>query len=174
MPQQRIASNLLRVAPLDNRGVLIMNIADLCRREAVTVRPSDEVLTAARLMRESHVGYLAVIDQVQPGEHPRPVGVLTDRDIVVAVVAPAVDPARVSVGDIMTRTPVMASGTDSPEQAARAMRRAGVRRLPVVGQQGELIGVVSLDDVLEYLAGALQSIAGAIRHEQQVERQLRL
>jgi CBS domain-containing protein len=151
-----------------------MDIFDFCRCELLTVRSSDEVLTAARLMREKHVGYLVVVDQVEPGKHPRPAGVLTDRDIVVAVVAEAIDPARVSVGDIMTRAPVTVNGTDSPEQAARTMRRAGVRRLPVVGQQGELVGVVSLDDVLEYLAGELQSVAVAIRHEQQVERRLRL
>jgi CBS domain-containing protein len=151
-----------------------MNIVDFCRCELLTVRPTDEVLVAARLMREKHVGCLAVVDQVESGKHPRPVGVLTDRDIVVAVVAQAIDPARVSVGDIMTRAPVTANGTDSPEQAARTMRRAGVRRLPVVDQQGELVGVVSLDDVLEYLAGELQSVAAAIRHEQQVERRLRL
>jgi CBS domain-containing protein len=151
-----------------------MNIVDFCRCELLTVRPSDEVLLAARLMREKNVGCLAVVDQVAPGKHPRPVGVLTDRDIVVAVVAEAIDPAGVRVGDIMTRAPVTASGTDSPEQAAHTMRRAGVRRLLVVGQQGELIGVVSLDDVLEYLAGELQSVAAAIRHEQRVERRLRV
>jgi CBS domain-containing protein len=150
-----------------------MNVDSLCHRDPVTICPSDEVLAAAQLMREKHVGCLVVIERNTTLERRRPVGVLTDRDIVVAVVACQADPGSLRVEDIMTRNPVTVSATDSVEAAVRKMRRIGVRRLPVTDPEGELLGVMSLDDVLDVLAGELQNIAGAIQHEQAAERQAR-
>jgi len=150
-----------------------MNISSLCHRDAVTVSPSDEVLTAARVMREQHVGYLVVVAQGGDPHRKRPVGVLTDRDIVVTVVARQVDPASLRVGDVMTQTPVQLSTADSLEIAVRKMRRIGVRRMPLVDADGELVGVISLDEVLDWLAAQLLNLAGTIQHEQAVERQVR-
>jgi len=73
----------------------------------------------------------------------------------------------------MTQQPVTVGSAEPVERALREMRRIGVRRLPVVGQRGELIGVLSLDDVLEVLAGELQNIAGSIRNERAIEGSLR-
>jgi len=101
------------------------------------------------------------------------VGVLTDRDIVVTVVARETDPRSLRVGDVMTRQPVVAAEDDSITTALQEMRRIGVRRLPVVGRRGQLVGVLSLDDVLDGLAAELQNVAGSIRREQQVESALR-
>ena len=124
-------------------------------------------------MREKHIGYLVVVDPEVVDQSLRPVGVLTDRDIVVSVVARETDPRALRVGDVMTQQPVTVGSAEPVERALREMRRIGVRRLPVVGQRGELIGVLSLDDVLEVLAGELQSIAGSIRNERVIERSLR-
>lgn len=150
-----------------------MNVGQLCNRDPVTVRRTDEVIKAAQLMREKHIGYLVVVDPEVVDQSLRPVGVVTDRDIVVSVVARETDPRALCVGDVMTQQPVTIGSAEPVESALREMRRIGVRRLPVVGQRGELMGVLSLDDVLEMLAGELQNIAGSIRNERVIEGSLR-
>ncbi|HEU4592728.1 MAG TPA: CBS domain-containing protein [Steroidobacteraceae bacterium] len=147
-----------------------MYVAQLCNRNVATVRPFDEVTTAAQLMRERHVGYLIVVEPDDAGIEARPVGVLTDRDIVVGVVARRIDPGVLTVGDIMTSSPVTLSEFDSLEKAAQEMRRIGVRRMPVTGKQGELKGVLSLDDLLEAASGELRDLAVAVRNEQRIEK----
>jgi CBS domain-containing protein len=151
----------------------IMNIRNICQKNPVTVRRSDELIRAAQLMRERHIGYLVVVEPDVADGSQRPIGVLTDRDIIVTVVAREADPRSLRVGDIMTQQPVTANTTDSIDKAIREMRRVGVRRLPVVGQKGELVGILSLDDVLDVLAGELQNVAGSIRNEQVIEGTLR-
>jgi len=150
-----------------------MNIGAICRRNAVTVRRTDELIAAAQLMREKHVGYLVVVEPDVAGGVLRPTGVLTDRDIVVTVVAREADPRALRVGDVMSQPPVTVSAAASVEQALGEMRRVGVRRLPVVGQRGEVVGIASLDEVLQHLAGELQNVAGSIRNEQVIEGTLR-
>ena len=150
-----------------------MTVSQLCRRNVITVRKNDEVVAAARLMREHHVGYLVVIEPDFAGSTARPIGVLTDRDIVVGVVAKQADPRSLVVGDVMTEKPVVLSESDSIATAVQEMRRIGVRRMPVIGTVGELTGVLSLDEVLDSLAGELQGLAGAVRNEQRIESALR-
>ena len=150
-----------------------MNVGQLCSRSPVTIRPGDELAAAARLMRERHVGYLVVVEPDFAGSTQRPVGVLTDRDIVVAVVAQDVNPRGLVVRDVMTRDPVVLNAADSLPSALKELRRVGVRRMPVVGELGELRGVLSLDDVLDKISAELQSLAGAVRQEQRVEASMR-
>lgn len=145
------------------------NIGQICQRDVVTAAESDDLVAAAQRMRESHVGYLIVAEPDVSTHSLRPVGVLTDRDIVVAVIAKDIDPHALAVGDVMTREPVVVREEASVTEALKEMRRIGVRRMPVVGARGELRGVVSIDDVLETLAEELGNIAGSIRHEQRVE-----
>jgi CBS domain-containing protein len=99
----------------------------------------------------------------------RPVGVLTDRDIVVATVARGVDPRALRVDDVMTRAPVVAVALESIEAALLKMHKTGVRRVPVVSSQGELYGVLSIDDALTSISIELQNIAGAINRSQLIE-----
>jgi CBS domain-containing protein len=150
-----------------------MNVGQLCNRNPITVRRSDELVRAAQLMREQHIGYLVVVDPEVTDQSVHPVGVVTDRDIVISVVADQTDPRALRVGDVMTPSPVTVSVAEPVGRALRKMRRAGVRRLPVVGQRRELIGVLSLDDVVELLAGAMQNLAGSIRNERMHEGSLR-
>ncbi len=150
-----------------------MNTGQLCNRKPITVRKSDELVKAAQLMREKHIGYLVVVEPDIATQSMRVVGVLTDRDIVISVVARETDPRALQVGDVMTQQPVTIDATQPLEKAVREMRRIGVRRLPVIGQLGELCGVLSIDDVLEVLAGELQNVAGSIRNERVIEGSLR-
>jgi CBS domain-containing protein len=144
-----------------------MNAGSVCKRGVVTVAPGDDLIAAAHLMREKHVGYLIVC------ERSRVAGVLTDRDIVVAVLAQEVDVRALKVGDVMTRDPLVIEEGQSIEAVLRHMREAGVRRVPVVDRSGALTGVLSIDDVLEHIAEQLINIAGSIRNEQRMERTVR-
>jgi CBS domain-containing protein len=146
-----------------------MNVGQLCHRQAITVTPTDELRTAAKLMREKHIGFLVV---VQPGAAPgcvEPIGVLTDRDIVISTLALDVDPRTVNVGDVMTCKPTVTLAEDSVGDALHQMRHRGVRRLPVVGEYGGLVGVISLDDILTHRADEMGAAAGAITKGREIE-----
>lgn len=150
-----------------------MNTGEICQSNVVTVRPYEELIVAVRLMREKHVGYLIVVEPAIADGTYRPIGVLTDRDLVVSVLAREANVNSLRVEDVMTRKPVVARADDPLPVALREMRRIGVRRLPVVGTRGELVGVLALDDVVEALASQLGDVAGSIRSEQALEHALR-
>jgi CBS domain-containing protein len=145
-----------------------MNVGSICNRRVVTASPVLDIQAAAELMRQEHIGFLVVVPEEPRGPQP-PLGVLTDRDIVVAVVAKRADPASLKVGDVMSMQPVVAGESDAIDLALRTMRRAGVRRLPVVNGRGEVVGVLSLDDLLEFLAREIDSLSGAVRNSRQIE-----
>lgn len=146
-----------------------MIVSEICRRNPVTIRAQDELMSAAALMRERHIGYLIVVEPHPPHAAPRPVGVLTDRDIVVGVLAKGTDPRLLKAGDVMTRHPVVASEDASVNAALAEMRRIGVRRIPVVDAVGQLVGVLSLDEVLDAIAQELLGVIGSIRTEVRTE-----
>lgn len=151
-----------------------MNAGTVCKRGVVTVAPTDDLIAAAHVMREKHVGYLIVSDTSSPpARRGRVIGVLTDRDIVVAVIAQEVDAHALKVGDVMTRDPLLIEEGQSIEAVLSHMREAGVRRVPVVDRSGALTGVLSIDDVLERIAEQLINIAGSIRNERRMERAVR-
>lgn len=150
-----------------------MNVGSICRHQVVTATPSTDLVAAAQLMREQHVGFLVVVEPQPNATYGRPVGVLTDRDIVISVVAGGADPTSLTAADLMKQYPAMVDETDSLDQALHTMRRMGVRRLPVVGSSGMLMGVLALDDVLDVLAGEVSDISGTVRNEQRIESHLR-
>ncbi len=147
-----------------------MSLTDLCTRNPVTIAADASLVEAAQAMRARHVGLLVV---TADGSGGPPLGVLTDRDIVVEVVSEGVDPTTVSVADAMTREPLLVAVDSTPEQVLGQLRAFGVRRAPVVNAAGLLVGVIALDDLLDWLADAIGSAAATVRHEQQVERALR-
>lgn len=149
-----------------------MKVKDLCQADVITVASSTSVVEAARLMREKHIGYLIVVDAAAAAANV-PVGVLTDRDIVVEAVAQSVDPAKLLVGDIMSRRPVVVGEEVDLSLALERMRSTGVRRLPVVDRQGSLAGILSLDQIVEALSSDMQNLAASLRNEQRIERSLR-
>jgi CBS domain-containing protein len=146
-----------------------MNVAELCQKQTVTVLPSDDLVSAAQLMREKHVGFLVVIGPGAEDGDVVPIGILTDRDIVVAAVARGIDPTLLNVGDVMTSNPTIALAEDTVTDAIQQMRHAGVRRLPVTGERGKLVGVLSLDDILMAHADEAGALAAAIVRERKHE-----
>lgn len=148
-----------------------LTTGEICTRSVTIAFRTTSVDGAARLMRDNHVGCLVVVDEVDGRRIV--VGVLTDRDIVTAVVAPGIDATTLTVDDVMTTDLVTAREDDSLIDLMRSMRRKGVRRVPVVGGQDELIGVVSLDDVLGVLSEELSLLVGTVDSEGKRERKMR-
>lgn len=135
------------------QGDVIMNAGELCKRNVVTASRETSISEAAQLMRDKHVGSLVI---TETREHRvEPVGMLTDRDIVVGVLAENVDPNTITVGDIMTSAVLKVCEQDTILDTARRMRARGVRRVPVVSRQCELVGVLAQDDILELLSEEL-------------------
>ena len=144
-----------------------MKVGEYCKRAVIAIKASCEAAEAATLMREEHVGFLVVYrdgDELQ-----KPIGVLTDRDLVVAVMARDVDPHAVTVGDVMTRQPLIANETDELSDMLQGMRLAGVRRVPVVDVRGALTGIMAIDDAIDVITGLMCDVAGSIKSEQRQE-----
>ena len=144
-----------------------MPIGDICVREVVTATRETTVQQAAQLMRENHVGDLLVVEHINGVRQP--VGIVTDRDIAVAVVAPGLDPAVLSVGDIMGPELKTVDEDEGIFETLHQMRDAGVRRIPVVTSQKALAGIVSTDDIVQLLADELTEVAKLISREQRRE-----
>lgn len=148
-----------------------MRVGQHCRRSVVTVDPKADLNEAARLMRDQHVGFLVAVEPRHEGQAP--VGVITDRDIVVQVVAAGVDASELTVADVMTRKPVLASEHDDVAELIHGMRMAGVRRAPVVDARGCLVGIIALDDAFDLITDLMCSICGTVRNQMRMEQKLR-
>lgn len=133
-----------------------MPIKDLIKRKVVVVEPDDPVKLAARRMEDKMVGSLVVID----GD--KPVGILTDRDITLRVVGKERSPDT-PVREVMTKDPVTISENATFFDLTRTFRDAAVRRLIVVDKDGKLVGLVSIDDVMELLTTEFANLIAAIR-----------
>ena len=147
-------------------------IAEMCERDVVVASREMSVADAAKLMRSRHVGCVVVVDAVSGGLGV-PRGIVTDRDIVMGVVATDLDPKVITVVDIMPRELVVVLADQDPLEAIRLMRARGVRRLPVVTQNGHLIGLVAFDDMLEVVGEGLSDLTGAVGREQAHEASTR-
>jgi CBS domain-containing protein len=141
------------------------SIGDICNREVAYATRDMTVAAAAKLMRHHHVGSLVVVDQLNGGRR-LPIGIVTDRDIVVELTAMELDPATITVGDIMGQELVTARESEGLLEAMEIMRYRGVRRLPIVGGDGQLVGIVTIDDLLEALAEQMTELAKVVAREQ--------
>lgn len=149
----------------------MFSAGEFCNREVVVADRDMTILEAAKLMREYHVGDVVVTEPRGTGQIP--VGILTDRDIVVELLAEEIDLSRISVGDAMSFDPLIVNEADALLQTVKNMRRRGVRRVPVVSSQGTLVGILTLDDVLEVFAEQLNDLVRLISNEQHKERERR-
>jgi CBS domain-containing protein len=150
-----------------------MTVGEICTRNVVMAPKTELIVDAAKRMRMSHVGNVVVIE-TRNGRHV-PVGIVTDRDIVVSVVAG--DPDHINyllVSDVMSDDLVTAREHESVEEALRKMEAHGVRRLPIVDTDEMLVGILTLDDVLQYLTGQQSELVALVAKEQRRERQYRV
>lgn len=146
-------------------------VGTFCVRDVATVARGTSVRDAAMLMRERHVG--AVVVTEERGGRSLPVGIVTDRDIAIEVVAAQLDPKAITVGEIVQRPLATVSAESSFAEAAREMSLHGVRRLPVVERDGTLAGIVSLDDLLVELVAPLVAVGDLAGRERRFETHTR-
>jgi CBS domain-containing protein len=136
-----------------------MSAGRICIRDVDTMGYAESTLEAAHRMRDRQVGTVVVVDE------QRPVGILTDRDLTIRVLAAGLDPAATRVSEVMTPSPATIREDESIETALGYMRAGRFRRLPVVGPGGRLIGILALDDVLELVGSELADIAQLLKRE---------
>jgi len=150
-----------------------MTVGEICKRDVVVAPKTEMIVDAAKRMRTSHVGDVVVIEN-RNGRH-LPIGIVTDRDIVISVVAG--DPEHINyllVSDVMSDDLVTAREHESIEAALKKMQEHGVRRLPIVDADGMLVGILTLDDILQYFTGQQSELVALVAREQRRERQYRV
>lgn len=148
-----------------------MRIGGIATLEAVYCKRETSVLEAALLMRKHHVGDLVIVDEVN-GEL-MPVGILTDRDIVVSLVAEGLDSKSIEAGDIMSAELLAASQDADVHETIERMRVKGVRRMPVINAGGRLLGIVSVDDLMQFLAEEMTELSRISLRQQSIEKEIR-
>jgi CBS domain-containing protein len=143
-----------------------MSIGKICVREVAVAERSTTVREAAQLMRRFHDN-LVIVDGA--GSRARPVGIVTDRDIVLSVVATGLDPAVFTLGDLTMNALVTCKEDQGVFECIQQMRRHGIRRMPVVDGEGGLAGIVAVDDLVQLLAEEMGELGKLIVREQSRE-----
>ena len=155
-----------------------MNVSTVCSRNVVSCVGQDSLRRLAELMRAHHVGAIVVTGEGQSDGAAgrvdrRPIGVVTDRDLVVEVVATGLDVETLTAADLIRGPVVLINEQDSLLDAIHRMRSRGIRRLPVTDARGSLTGIISLDDVLHALAHELSTLVRVAEHQPSQEARLR-
>ena len=148
-----------------------MNIGSICQRNVVKIERNASIVEAARAMRANHVGDIVIVDQIDGVE--KPVGVITDRDIVVELIAKEADLDTVSVGDVMSLTIATAQHDADLFETLRFMGVKGVRRLPVLDTDGRLFGILSMHDAMTALFKELSFVSDIAARQIERERRTR-
>ncbi|MEZ5402152.1 MAG: CBS domain-containing protein [Bryobacteraceae bacterium] len=141
-----------------------MPIGEICSREVYYANRDATVQEGAELMRKHHVGDLVIADE-KDGNRRVPVGIVTDRDIVISVTALKLDPTVITLGDIMGLELITAQEDQGIAEVVEIMKMKGVRRVPIVDHDGYLTGILSSDDVAELLAGELSDLAALVSRQ---------
>lgn len=149
-----------------------MRVGEICTRDVVFCTPDTSIAEAARLMRDHHVGDLVVAVE-EPDSRARPFGIITDRDIVVEVVAREAPLERLTVRDVITEGLTFVNENTGIPETLEVMRQKGVRRMPVVNARYELVGLIALDDLIELVAEELDAMVGLVARERLHEAQRR-
>ena len=144
-----------------------MTVGEICNREVIVIQRDKTILEAAKLMRQFHVGAVIVVDK--QNNRQVPVGIVTDRDLVVEILATELDETVITVGDIMAPEIFSVQENTAIHEAIDFMRRKTIRRLPIVDETGELVGILTLDDALQLLSEQLLDLAKLVRYEQKKE-----
>ena len=137
---------------------MVTQLKNFATAAVVVVDVETSALTAAQLMRKNHVGALVVVD----AEKNKPIGILTDRDLVLALMAEGLDPAVFTAGDIMSIELVLAKPDMEVMDAVQLMRTNRLRRLVIVDDEGLLVGIVTMEDILELLTRQLADLTAGV------------
>ncbi|HKJ04132.1 MAG TPA: CBS domain-containing protein [Geopsychrobacteraceae bacterium] len=140
-----------------------MSVGEYCIRDVVITDRDTSILEAAKLMRRHHVGSLIIVDKKKGLNIP--VGILTDRDIVVELLADDVDLEKISIGDAMSDNLVTATEEDEVMETIEKMRGWGVRRVPVIDHEGAIVGLLAVDDMIELIAEQMNNLAKLVSIE---------
>ena len=136
-----------------------MPLTDFCSSPVITISPDEKVLAVAHLMRDKKVGSVIVTQQ------EKPIGILTDRDIVMRVTAERKDASAIKVRDVMTANPVLVSEETGIWELIQGMKNYGVRRFPITAGDGKLVGIITMDDLIELIGEELSGVGRAIASE---------
>ncbi len=148
-----------------------MKVGEICIREVIYVEEWESLLTVAKLMREHHVG--SVVVAKKHDDRLLPVGILTDRDLVVEVVAANVDPESLQAQEVMSFNLVTVDENRAMWEVAGLMQEKGIRRVPVIDNGGYLVGIFCMDDILEIVTAELNSLARLMHRERNKEELIR-
>jgi len=148
-----------------------MLLKSFCTPDVICCSPKMTAQAAAVLMRQKHTGDLVVVDDLDQDQVP--LGIVTDRDLVIEVLAKELDPTRTSVRSILRTPVVIAHEHEDVAEVLERMRVHGVRRIPVVGAAGKLAGIVTLDDILKVISTDLASVVDIVAREQGREHRSR-
>jgi CBS domain-containing protein len=148
-----------------------MSVGEFCNREVIIAGKDIPLVNIAQLMREHHVGSIVIIET--KGQNNIPVGIITDRDIVLEIIAPQLNLDAVTAGDIMSGELLTAREVDGLWETLKRMRSHGVRRIPVVNDEQVLVGILSVDDVLEVLANEFSELVTLMNKEHHKEEAVR-
>jgi len=146
-----------------------METSKLISKKVITVKKNESVQDAAKLMRKHHIGDVVVLDP----KSNAPIGMLTDRDIVLATIALNIPYEGLSVGDIMTEKLVTVGQNADIHEIIRLMKAHGVKRIPVVGAKKNLLGIISRDNVMKYLGDEFSSIGDTYQRQRSKEKERR-
>ena len=148
-----------------------MKVSEICTQEVIVAERQASILELAQLMRKHHVGNIVIVDQV--GLRRKPVGIVTDRDIVLELLAKEEALDSVNANDIMSADLVTVGDYVATWDAMEVMREHGVRRLPVVDGVGLLTGIITTDDILETLAEQILDLVMLFGREARLEKKSR-
>ena len=140
-----------------------MFVGEMCNRQVIICGPDDSIQTASELMRDNHVGDVIVVDHKE-GKH-FPIGILTDRDIVIEVLAEGVNLNDIAIKDVMSSNLICVKEDDFIIETIAKMRDKGIRRIPVVNREGSLEGILAVDDTIELVAELLSDLVNLFKRE---------
>lgn len=148
-----------------------MQLGEACNREVIIIADNSSVIEAAKLMRDYHVGSIVVTKKDEG--ITKPIGIITDRDLVIDVIAKDMSPEKVTVSGIMNSKLITGKDTDQLWNSLRTMRTHGIRRMPVIDSHGSLVGIITADDILELFSEELLDLTRLIALEQKKEETLK-
>ncbi len=146
-----------------------MPVGEFCNRQVVIASPESDIVDVAKLMRQYHVGDVVIV-RSEEEEAKMPLGIVTDRDLVIELMAKEVALEAVTVGDVMSYELVSCRESDGIWDCLQRMQSKRIRRLVVVNDEGSLVGILTIDDLLELLAEEMTALAKVALGQQAKER----